>query len=65
MLSTAARPHTSGAEDGLFVDGLSPLQPLLPGMHVVAPGAGGWVCVRPAHAGQPCSEALPSTPQPA
>jgi hypothetical protein len=59
MLSTAAREHTPpGPEDGLFVDGPSIL-PLLPAMHIVAPSSGGWVCVRPAHTGQPCTIQLP------
>lgn len=58
------RPSGLGTEDGLFVDGPL-LQPLLPVMHIVSPVADGWVCVRPAHAGQPCTEQLPASPQPA
>lgn len=64
MLSTAARPHyPPGAEDGLFVDGPS-IEALMPTMHIVAPGPGGWVCVRPAHLGRPCIVQLPTTPNP-
>lgn len=63
MLSTAARSHPPSAEDGLFVDGPS-LRPLLSAMHIVSPAADGWVCVRPAHAGQACTVHLPSTPDP-
>ena len=59
MLPTTAREHIRpDPEDGLFVDGPSIL-PLLPAMHIVAPGPGGWVCARPAHTGQPCTIQLP------
>ncbi len=66
MLSTVARPGPPGpsAEDGLFVDGLT-LQPLEREMHIVSPSIRGWVCVRPTHAGQPCTKLLPGTPPPA